>query len=176
MISYFGDVSLHRRRLSRHFVVLEVRLKAEPCRGSQSTALSFVHVSDQTTGRGARLIRLHVNPSKQDMTNLSNCNMKLSILLLLILGFVVSVSASRPHYLHLTALVSDEKDDHAKFECWEMATPFASYPTVGDSISGLADVANVSYVVLPPKSKEGRHRPPHPMSVSHFIPIVGIRM
>lgn len=75
-------------------------------------------------------------------------------------------AAASEHYLRLTAVVSDEKDDHAKFECWEMATPFASYPTVGSSIMGLAEVTNVSYVVLPPRSGEGIHKPPHPMSVT----------
>ncbi|KAI0008110.1 hypothetical protein F4779DRAFT_467220 [Xylariaceae sp. FL0662B] len=65
-------------------------------------------------------------------------------------------------YLHLTALVSDQ-DGKAAFECWEISTPFSSYPTVGNVIPGLADVANVSYVVLPPRSNEGLHRPPHPM-------------
>lgn len=75
---------------------------------------------------------------------------------------IVSASSAK-HYLRLNAVVSDDQDDHSKFECWEMATPFSGYPTVGDSISGLADVANMSYVVLPPNSREGIHRPPHPM-------------
>ena len=75
---------------------------------------------------------------------------------------IVAVSTSQRH-LHLTAVVSDGETDHAKFECWRMATPFATYPTVGESIPGLADVANISYVVLPPRSGEGIHKPPHPM-------------
>ena len=104
------------------------------------------------------------------MTNSPKLKMMLHTLLSLILQCAISVSGSRPHYLYLTALVSDEKDDHAKLECWEMATPFSRYPTVGDSISGLADVTNVSYVVLPPKSREGIHRPPHPMLVFLFDP------
>ena len=75
----------------------------------------------------------------------------------------IGTASTSQRFLHLTAVVSDENDDHAKFECWRMATPFATYPTVGESISGLAEVANISYVVLPPRSGEGIHKPPHPM-------------
>ena len=93
-------------------------------------------------------------------------------LLLVVLVTLQSITAAfqeQPRYLHLTAIVSDGKDGHAKFECWQMATPFASYPTVGDSISGLAQVTNVSYVVLPPHSGEGIHKPPHPMLVKYGL-------
>ena len=83
-------------------------------------------------------------------------------LLFILFIFNLATHASK-HYLQLTAVVSDEQDDHANFECWEMATPFTDYPTVGTAIPGLADVANVSYVVLPPRSKEGIHKPPYPM-------------
>ena len=94
--------------------------------------------------------------------------MRLIPTVLIVLHSISTVVSDRPQcYLHLTALVSDEEDGHAKFECWQMATPFASYPTVGESISGLADVTNMSYVVLPPKSGEGIHKPPHPMSVEY---------
>ncbi|KAJ6437368.1 Endonuclease/exonuclease/phosphatase [Purpureocillium lavendulum] len=62
----------------------------------------------------------------------------------------------------LNAVVS-RGDGSAGFECWEMATPFKQYPTTGQAISGLAHVSNVSYVVLPPRSNEGIHKPPHPM-------------
>ncbi|RYP49258.1 hypothetical protein DL769_011100 [Monosporascus sp. CRB-8-3] len=44
-----------------------------------------------------------------------------------------------------------------------MASPFSRYPTVGQAIPDLADVSNVSYVVLPARSNEGLHKPPHPM-------------
>ena len=87
----------------------------------------------------------------------------LGLLLFLSNGLAVLANV-QPHHLQLTALISDE-DDEAKFECWEMKTPFSSYPTVGDAITGLAEVSNVSYVVLPPRSSEGLHKPPHPMSV-----------
>jgi hypothetical protein len=93
--------------------------------------------------------------------------MRLLPYVLTALHSITTALGDRPHYLHLTAVVSDEKDGHAKFECWQISTPFASYPTVGDSISGLADVTNVSYVVLPPKSGEGIHKPPHPMLVKY---------
>lgn len=84
---------------------------------------------------------------------------------LIFLGLRLALAAAANH-LSLTAVVSDD-DGIAKFECWEMAVPFSTYPTVGDAIPGLAEVANVSYVVLPPRSKEGIHKPPHLMSVSH---------
>ena len=84
------------------------------------------------------------------------------LIIVFALQYAVALSTS-PRYLHLTAVVSDDETDDAKFECWRMATPFATYPTVGESISGLADVANISYVVLPPRSSEGIHKPPHPM-------------
>lgn len=79
-------------------------------------------------------------------------------LVLLASPFAVATS----HRLKLTAVVSDE-DQNAAFECWELATPFSDYPTAGSAIIGLADVSNVSYVVLPPGSEEGLHNPPHPM-------------
>ena len=87
-----------------------------------------------------------------------------SILSLLILLDALGVIAYS-HYLHLTALFSDDEDPRARFECWEIATPYSTYPTVGEAIPGVADVTNVSYVVLPPRSSEGIHRPPHPMLV-----------
>ncbi|KAH8203935.1 hypothetical protein TruAng_001877 [Truncatella angustata] len=80
---------------------------------------------------------------------------------LAIFGSVGVLSAS-PTRLRLTALISDKNQD-AAFECWEIDTPFADYPTVGTAVTGLADVSNISYVVLPPRSAEGLHKPPHPM-------------
>ena len=70
--------------------------------------------------------------------------------------------AAGPSYLQLTALISDD-DGVARFECWEMSTPFSDYPTVGAAIPGLAQVDNVSYVTLPSRSNEGLHNPPFPM-------------
>lgn len=66
-------------------------------------------------------------------------------------------------YLHLTALVSTHENPNARFECWQISTPFSTYPTVGQSIPHLADVPNISYVELPPRSNEGVHNPPHAM-------------
>ena len=68
-----------------------------------------------------------------------------------------------PDHLQLTALLSTKDDLKARFECWEIAQPFSSYPTVGQAISGLANISNISYVVLGPRSDEGLHKPPHPM-------------
>lgn len=75
-----------------------------------------------------------------------------------------SDTGATSQYLHLTALISDH-NGRAFFECWEIASPFSRYPTVGEAIPDLADVSNVSYVVLPPRSNEGLHKPPHPMFV-----------
>lgn len=66
-----------------------------------------------------------------------------------------------PTYLTITALISDESDN-ARFQCWELATPFDSYPTVGQS-ADVGDVSNITYVVLPAQSDEGLHKPPHVM-------------
>lgn len=84
----------------------------------------------------------------------------------ILLAFLASafgslVPAAGDH-LQLTSVVSGD-DGKAKFECWEISAPFEGYPTVGESISGLAQVSNISYVVLPPRGDEGIHKPPHPM-------------
>lgn len=71
----------------------------------------------------------------------------------------------QPKHLQLSAVVSGD-DGSAAIQCWEMATPFKQYPTTGEAIAGLAEVTNVSYAVLPPRSNEGIHKPPHPMYVS----------
>jgi hypothetical protein len=68
-----------------------------------------------------------------------------------------------PHYLTATALVSDA-EENARLQCWEFDVPFAKYPTVGMAMN-LAEVSNVTYVVLPPRSAEGVRRPPHAMYV-----------
>lgn len=73
-----------------------------------------------------------------------------------------TLSSRTPQHLHLTALVT-KPSGAAAFECWRLTQPFEDYPTVGTAIPGLADVSNVSYVVLPPRSGEGLHKPPHPM-------------
>ncbi|KAJ9148456.1 hypothetical protein NKR23_g4937 [Pleurostoma richardsiae] len=67
----------------------------------------------------------------------------------------------REQYLEATAVVS-EPDGIARLECWKFNTPLHQYPTVGSALY-LADTTNVTYVVLPPRSGEGLHKPPHPM-------------
>ena len=65
--------------------------------------------------------------------------------------------------LHLSAVVNTPKPPyHAVVECWELSSPFIQYPPVGKALS-LGDTANATYVVLPPYSAEGWHRPPSPM-------------
>jgi hypothetical protein len=75
---------------------------------------------------------------------------------------VFGTALAKPDLLRLNAVVSDV-DDKARIECWQFDdAPFSTYPTVGKAMA-LADVSNVTYVVLPPNSKEGLHGPPHPM-------------
>lgn len=81
--------------------------------------------------------------------------------LLQILGLPFTVNAY--YYLTTTAVVEDENGT-ARLECWQFTHPFHEYPTVGMSLP-VANVSNVTYVALPPRSKEGIHNPPHPMSV-----------
>lgn len=64
--------------------------------------------------------------------------------------------------LELTALISNT-NSNAAFQCWEFNAPFSDYPTVGTAVMGLANVSNISYIVLPPHSGEGIHKPPQPM-------------
>jgi hypothetical protein len=65
-------------------------------------------------------------------------------------------------YLSLTAVTSDADSPDARIECWQFSNPFSQYPTVGKALP-LADVSNITYVVLPAKSEEGLHHPPSPM-------------
>ena len=73
-----------------------------------------------------------------------------------------ALRAENDEYLSLTAVTSDKCSADARFECWQFERSFQTYPTVGRSVP-LADLSNITYVVLPPKSKEGLHRPPSPM-------------
>lgn len=99
----------------------------------------------------------HTNHQSSDIT-------MLYLVLALLAIFSMSICNAAQH-LQLTALLS-HPNGTAYFECWQIAKPFSEYPTVGSAISGLADVSNISYVVLPPLSNEGFHTPPHPMSVN----------
>ncbi|KAL9620970.1 MAG: hypothetical protein Q9160_004488 [Pyrenula sp. 1 TL-2023] len=95
--------------------------------------------------------------------------------------YIVVVSASLQHpligneavngtFLQLSAVVNEVQPPYnAKIECWELATPFQDYPTIGTSLP-LANISNLTYVALPPKSAEGLHHPPHPM---FFILLTG---
>lgn len=80
------------------------------------------------------------------------------------------------YYLTATAITEDEKGT-ARLECWKFTQPFHTYPTVGMSLP-LANVSNVTYVALPPRSGEGIHNPPHPMCVppSHLKSWVKIEL
>ena len=71
-------------------------------------------------------------------------------------------TTDNPHHLTLTALLSDD-NGKAFFQCWQMSTPFIEYPTVGSAVPTFAQVSNMTYVVLPPRSDEGLHKPPFPM-------------
>jgi len=72
-------------------------------------------------------------------------------------------SSDQDEHLTVSAVVSDpQPPHHARIQCWQLADPFSRYPTVGRA-TYLAEASNVTYVVLPPRSEEGYHRPPHPM-------------
>lgn len=87
-------------------------------------------------------------------------NISLAILILQI-GFGYAHCVTR---LIATAIVSNASFPNPWIECWRFDEPLQRYPTVGAAMN-LADTANVTYVVLPPRSEEGVHKPPHPMSV-----------
>ncbi|KAB8254133.1 hypothetical protein BDV32DRAFT_132913 [Aspergillus pseudonomiae] len=74
------------------------------------------------------------------------------------LGLLSTLDA---HCLTTTAIVEDE-NGIASLECWKFTQPLQKYPTIGMSLP-LANVSNVTYVALPPRSGEGIHNPPHPM-------------
>jgi hypothetical protein len=85
-------------------------------------------------------------------------------LLAVLLGHLSAVLGSTTqHYLTATAIISDLNGD-ARIQCWQFETAFETYPTVGMAMH-LGQVSNLSYVVLPPRAKEGLHKPPHPMYV-----------
>jgi hypothetical protein len=64
----------------------------------------------------------------------------------------------------MTALTNHATPPYnARIQCWALTnSTFTTYPTVGKALS-LGDVDNATYVVLPPRSAEGWHRPPHLM-------------
>ena len=76
---------------------------------------------------------------------------------------LAALTSSPNHYLTATAVVSDISGN-ARIQCWQFASPFSAYPTVGIALH-LGQVSNITYVVLPPRSGEGLHKPPHPMYV-----------
>ena len=88
-------------------------------------------------------------------------NLIKSLLPLSLIGFTQATSHDASTHLRLTAVVSGP-NIRAAFECWELESPFIKYPTVGEAME-LAKLSNATYVVLPPRSNEGIHKPPHPM-------------
>lgn len=83
---------------------------------------------------------------------------------LLLLSCLASGFATvEKHYLTTTAVVSDSLGN-ARIQCWQFDSPFETYPTVGMAMH-FGQMSNLTYVVLPPRSKEGLHKPPHPMYV-----------
>ena len=75
---------------------------------------------------------------------------------------LTAASTAKQEYLSLTAVTSDAKNTDARIECWQFADPFENYPTVGKKLP-LADLSNITYLVIPPSSEEGLHHPPSPM-------------
>jgi len=78
-------------------------------------------------------------------------------------GIASPTPAASHHYLTTTAVIDDPGYyGAAALQCWRFTMPFTSYPTIGMALK-LADISNITYVVLPPRSIEGLHNPPHPM-------------
>ena len=88
-------------------------------------------------------------------------DMHFSVLNLLFRFSFFTHTHCKESYLETTALVNDAQNN-AKFECWRFSKGFEEYPTIGKAVE-LGDVSNVTYVVLPPRSSEGWHNPPHLM-------------
>ena len=69
-------------------------------------------------------------------------------------------AAAAPH-MNITALAG--KNGISVLECWQLITPFTVSNTAGTSgtaIQQLGDVANTSYVIIPPKFDGGLHNGP----------------
>lgn len=89
---------------------------------------------------------------------------KATMLALVVLSFLpcfVAAAVRCTPYLTASAVIS-EPDGIARIECWQFGAPLHTYPTVGAALT-VANTTNVTYVVLPPRSSEGIHKPPHPM-------------
>ena len=93
--------------------------------------------------------------------------MIMQLLAVLLLRLGAALASTPLHYLNATAIVSDS-NGNARIQCWQFKAPFQTYPTVGMAIH-LGQVSNLTYVALPPRSKEGLHKPPHPMYVSRQL-------
>lgn len=78
----------------------------------------------------------------------------------------VSETDSNPHHQAFTisTVLNDPSPPYAaKIQCWRLLNSvYHTYPTVGKA-AFLGAVSNLTYVVLPPHSQEGWHRPPAPM-------------
>lgn len=97
------------------------------------------------------------------MANAIRYFIQAALFLLMLFGVHGRDEESSNYYLTTTAVVSSPKPPHnAEFQCWRFTNSFNTYPTVGMS-AFISDASNVTYVVLPPRSNEGLHKPPHPM-------------
>ncbi|RYP27930.1 hypothetical protein DL767_007457 [Monosporascus sp. MG133] len=74
----------------------------------------------------------------------------------------IAPSGASSQYLHLTALVPDH-DGRAAFSVLGNGFPVLEISHDRPGHSRLGDVSNVSYAVLPARSNEGLHKPPHQM-------------
>lgn len=76
---------------------------------------------------------------------------------------ILKLGMSRDTKLALTAVTSEPDRPDARIECWQLLNPFTPYPTLGRAVKPLADLSNITYVVIPPRSTENLHHPPSPM-------------
>jgi hypothetical protein len=106
-----------------------------------------------------RKLSLPTNNSKQAL--LISSKMHLLSIFTFPLFLAKAIALNTEKYLTTTAVVTDS-NHHAHLECWQFLAPFTTYPTVGSSLV-LANTTNITYVILPPRSAEGIHKPPSPM-------------
>lgn len=69
-------------------------------------------------------------------------------------------------FLEATAIVA--KNNASVLECWRLSDPFSTSGSAGTSGAAtlqIANLANATYTVLPPRFEGGVHNAPHPQCV-----------
>ncbi|KAI0755397.1 hypothetical protein BC629DRAFT_1296874 [Irpex lacteus] len=80
-------------------------------------------------------------------------------------------------YLELTTLVT--KNNASAFECWRLASPFATSTgagTAGAATLLIDNLANATYTVIPPRFEGGVHNAPHAQLVTFLSGVIHITL